>query len=680
MLKRLLSSAAIAASLMVCAGATAVAAPPPTAEAFGRVPAVASVRIAPDGKHIAAVTSTDGVHTQISVWATDAMDKPPVVINGNNLAEFTYTGVRFIKNDRLTVTFRYLFGTGPSATHNFKTIIMAFDGKTPPRDILPSNDQKASSDVNEFNRASSARIIDVLPLDPRKILVFDTRADTRGDIDKVDVYSGTVERVMKGSDKYQYGIDLKGEVRTRDWFDFDNGKLFAATDFRDPATGQWSELFRWYAKDREQMSLEGFTENPNIVLVSTPNHQDKTAIYEYDVKQHKIGEQAFGLPLFNAAGVVESRDPANYGEIIGFRYDADRGRTYWTNGEIAAMEKQVRDLLHVKHSAVDWVDPGTGATGKVFTTDGFDVDYVGGSRDGSQVLFVKSGPKSPPEYYLLSNKTKLQLLAKARPQIDPTTLGDTRMVEFAARDGLMIPAFLTTPPQAVYGPGPYPTIVTPHGGPWARDELDWDFSGWTQYFAARGYAVIQPQFRGSEGWGQKLWRAGDKEWGQKMQDDDDDAAKWLISQHIADPNRIALHGYSYGGYTAFTAAVRPNGIYKCAIAGAGVAELASFKNITFTSRFTREFQNPTIEGLDPLSHAAQVSIPMLIYHGTRDQTVDISESRRFAAALKAAGKPYKLVEIPDMGHQGNLWKPGDLKLVLETIEQFLKTDCKPGGL
>jgi dipeptidyl aminopeptidase/acylaminoacyl peptidase len=264
------------------------------------------------------------------------------------------------------------------------------------------------------------------------------------------------------------------------------------------------------------------------------------------------------------------------------------------------------------------------------------------------------------------------------PQIDTSALGDTRLVENAARDGLMIPAFVTTPPAA-FGPGPHPALVLPHGGPWGRDELDWDPTGWPQYFASRGYVVIQPQFRGSEGWGQKLWRAGDRQWGLKMQDDNDDAAKWLIAQGLADPKRIAIFGYSYGGYAAMVGAIRPNGLYQCAIAGAGVAELQTFQNDTFDNRLLREFQRPTVDGLDPLSHAREVSIPILFIHGDRDRTVPISESRRMDAALGSA-HAHRLIVSKDMGHQFVLWQPKDIALMLTETEKFLKTDCKPGGL
>ncbi len=244
----------------------------------------------------------------------------------------------------------------------------------------------------------------------------------------------------------------------------------------------------------------------------------------------------------------------------------------------------------------------------------------------------------------------------------------------------MIPAYLTTPDKAVFGPGPYPTLIEPHGGPWARDFLDWNPVGWTQYFAARGYAVLEPQFRGSEGWGQKLWRAGDGEWGQKMQDDKDDGVKWLIAQKIADPGRVAIFGYSYGGYAALTAAIRPNGLYQCAISGAGAGNLAEFANATYDNRFLREFQNPTVKGLDTVAHAKEVQIPVFLYHGDRDRTVKIEETHRFVGGLKAAGKPYRLLEIPDMGHQYILMTPPMIALQLTAIDDFLKTGCKPGGL
>jgi len=341
--------------------------------------------------------------------------------------------------------------------------------------------------------------------------------------------------------------------------------------------------------------------------------------------------------------------------------------------------KTVDHALGAATTSVDWTDTGTGMKSQLAVESGAGVALIGWSDDYKAIVFEKSGPRAPPEYYLLSGG-KLTLLGKARPWIDATTLGDTKLVEYPARDGLVIPAFLTLPPSDKFGPGPYPTLIEPHGGPWGRDEMSWDLAGWIQYFASRGYAVLQPQFRGSEGWGQKLWRAGDAQWGLKMQDDNDDAVKWMIAQNIAAPNRVAIFGYSYGGYAALAASIRPNGLYQCAISGAGAGDIAAIEQATFDNRFEREFQHPTIGGMDPLAHAADAKIPVLLYHGDHDVTVDPEESRKFAAKLRAAGKPVKLVEIKDMGHQYVFMTPDMMREQLDIIDAFLKTDCKPGGL
>lgn len=190
--------------------------------------------------------------------------------------------------------------------------------------------------------------------------------------------------------------------------------------------------------------------------------------------------------------------------------------------------------------------------------------------------------------------------------------------------------------------------------------------------------MLQPQFRGSEGFGQALWRAGDREWGGKMQDDKDDGARWLISQGLADPSRIAMFGFSYGGYAAMAASVRPNGIYQCALAGAGLAELRTFDRLTYENRFTRAFQNPTVAGLSPLDQADNASIPIFIFHGDRDQIVPIEQSERYAAALRSRGKPVRYLEIDDMPH-GDVW-PSFTNTMWPAVFDYLRTECGPGGL
>ena len=227
------------------------------------------------------------------------------------------------------------------------------------------------------------------------------------------------------------------------------------------------------------------------------------------------------------------------------------------------------------------------------------------------------------------------------------------------------------------GEAPFPAVILPHGGPWARDSLRFD--RWAQFLANRGYLVLQPQYRGSEGWGQTLWRAGDKEWGGKMQDDKDDGAMWLVEHGLADPDRLAMFGYSYGGYAAMASIVRADTPYQCAIAGAGLSELRYFDKVTFEGRFGREFQNPTIKGLSPLDVAKDAKIPIFIFHGDRDQRVPIAQSRKYVSALRRAGKDVEYHEIVDLWHSLPWWPQHHLA-VFEILEDYLGNRCGPGGL
>jgi dipeptidyl aminopeptidase/acylaminoacyl peptidase len=667
----------LAASLAVLATwMTAAQAAPPPAEAFARVPALDSVSLSPDGKHLAAVVSPDGAKTLVAIWKTDAMDQPPVQI-GVHPRQRVYQ-VQFVKNDRLAVTTQqtidFNFDAGMTRTHLFKTILTDLTGKVQMQ-LLPASRER-SEIAEQFRQLVDPIVLSGLPGDPRLILVQDTRLGGAGDVYKVDVYTGKADRVLRGGERtFGEQADARGEVRARLQQGYDGGKTYIAQWIRHPDSGEWQEHFRSYAADREPVEVVGFDPaDRNIAYVASSRGRDRAAIYEYDIRARKLGATAFEHKLFEAGGMVTSAK----GEILGFTYLGETPRVHWLDGRLESIEKTAREALGGKTVRVAWTDPAGGQTANIAIPDGFDVTIADWSQDGRQVVIQKSGPRQPPEYYLLTDGKTLRLLGKSRPWVDTASLGDTRLVQYKARDGLMIPAFLTTPPKSVFGEGPYPAIVLPHGGPWSRDSLDWDPTGWTQYFASRGYVVLQPQFRGSEGWGQKLWRAGDAEWGQKMQDDKDDGARWLVEQKLTAPDRIAIHGYSYGGYAAFAGAVRPDTPYQCAIAGAGVAELASFQAETWEDRFIREYQRPTIKGLDPLAEAGKLRIPLLIYHGDRDEIVPIKQSRMFRDRSPKA--KVKFIEYKDMGHPYVTWSPQDTAQILTSVEDFLKKDCGPGGL
>jgi dipeptidyl aminopeptidase/acylaminoacyl peptidase len=648
----------------------------PPATAWAREPAIASVDVSPDGRHVVAVISPDGKQRVVAIWKTAAMTEPPFVV-GSDDERSEVVGVQFIKNDRIFVTTQQLTDFNPFTQRRERSFLQRTQVLT-----LEGRPARSSLSFDGLNATQQAivgvgSLISDLPQDPQNIIVSDPM---RGDKYKLNLYTGRAERVERGSDRFGgEQADLNGEIRAKTQFDFDSGAAYIGQWIKHPDTGEWAEHFRWYARDRQPISIVGFSNDPNVIFVRKTEGRDRSAIYDYSIRERQFGEIAFAHPLFEAGDVIRSRAPQNFGEVVGFTYQGERGRVHFTDPVLDKALTDLRAATGVNMVPVNWVDIETGERSSFSAGDGADISLVSTSDDRSVIIVSKSGPTTPTEYYILTDG-RLRLLGRAYPELREAPLGETTLIQYAARDGLMIPAFLTKPDPALYGPGPYPTIITPHGGPWARDNLSWDTTGWTQYFATRGFAVLQPQFRGSNGWGQRLWRAGDREWGRKMQDDNDDGVRYLIEQGVADPERVAMHGYSYGGYASMMAAVRPNGLYQCAAAGAGPATIALFKKGTYNNRYLREFQHPTADGEDPLRRVNEISIPLYLYTGDRDTRVLPSESETMAAAMRAAGKPVKLTILPDMEHTINTWNPTNFANVLTSVEDFLRNDCGLGGL
>ena len=218
-----------------------------------------------------------------------------------------------------------------------------------------------------------------------------------------------------------------------------------------------------------------------------------------------------------------------------------------------------------------------------------------------------------------------------------------------------------------------PLIVLPHGGPQARDVESWDF--WTQFLADRGYAVIQPNYRGSTGFGKAFLDAGDGQWGLKMQDDVDDARAWAISSGLADGKRTCIAGASYGGYVAMRAAERNPELYRCAISFAGVSDLpailshdAKFINGQGTYEYWKS-RVADLQAVSPINNAARTGIPILVIHGEKDQRVPISQSKNYVEKLKSAGKDVEYHVQPLGDH--NFTREEDRLTFLTQMEAFL---------
>jgi dipeptidyl aminopeptidase/acylaminoacyl peptidase len=268
-------------------------------------------------------------------------------------------------------------------------------------------------------------------------------------------------------------------------------------------------------------------------------------------------------------------------------------------------------------------------------------------------------------------------LFKTRPRLDPYVLAKMTPVKYAARDGLDVRGYLTTPADAEAKNLPLVLIV--HGGPWVRDR--WGFNPEAQWLASLGYAALQLNYRGSSGFGKRHLHAGDREWGAKMQDDLTDGVRWATSQGIADPKRVAIYGGSYGGYAALAGAAFTPGVYRCAIDVVGPSNLITLiKSIPpYWEPMKRVFdlrvgsvdtEEELLRSRSPLFHVDKIDIPLLIAQGAHDPRVKQAESEQIVDALRAKGKPVEYLLYPDEGH--GFAKPANRLDFYAKAEAFLE--------
>lgn len=274
------------------------------------------------------------------------------------------------------------------------------------------------------------------------------------------------------------------------------------------------------------------------------------------------------------------------------------------------------------------------------------------SLDGTKMLVWAGTDTDPGSYYIFDRTAKkLNKIMLSRPELEGVKLAEQKSIEYRVADGTAIPAYLTLPPGS--SGKNIPAIVMPHGGPSTRDE--WGFDWYSQYYAVRGFAVIQPQYRGSLGYGDS-WLNGNafQSWQQAI-GDIDDAGKWMISQGIADPSKLAIVGWSYGGYAALQAAVTAPSLFKAVVAVAPVTDVGELaEQYRYSSRFMLVqnflFANGNARAGSPAQNVSAVTAPVMLFHGDMDQNVYIEHSRLMAGKLKDGGKNYLYVEYPGLAH------------------------------
>lgn len=663
-----------AALSLTLACTTAYAGPIPI-EDLARQPALQSVSMSPDGKHLVALIPSPGnpEETALASWDTDALGgAPKVVTPSGERMKFIAAGA--LKSDQILAVGRQEWtgqlggcgeGSVSGATKTFvvKTYLTDQSQKTFNEAFTDNTRKLGVSEQTQrcLELGGSASLVNMLPLDPDRVIIRQlSEISLTANYYLYNLKTKETELLFRGGTRAQPAL-----------FDPRTGKVLAKTQIEpvsgdydqqililDPASGQYvlQKPLLSRLSNRHTVEVAGVDDATGKYYVLTDLFSDKVQVHLYDAKAQAFDrEPVLANPNFSIASLVFSTRPSTFNQVVGFTLDGPTLQTIYVDPTL----KSIQDTL--KQAA-----PGR------------QIDITRLNDDFSRILFRASSSDAPPNYYLLLDRKKVVSLGSERPWVAKGAVGEQRWVTYKARDGKEISAILDLPAGWKEGDAAPPAIIHPHGGPWARDYMQWDPSGWVALLTSRGYAVLRPQYRGSSGLGRELWIAGDREWGQKMSDDNDDGAAWLVSQKLAAKDRIAIFGYSYGGFAAAAATVRRNSPYQCAIAGAPVTDLARLGTTWSDNRLQRILQGQTVKGMDPMRNTASANIPVMLFVGDRDVRTPSFHAQGFYDAVKDK-VPAQFHLIADQQHSMP-WYPRQQRETLGLIESFLKKDCGPGGL
>lgn len=467
------------------------------------------------------------------------------------------------------------------------------------------------------------------------------------EVNEVDVSTGKMKTVVPSrAGIFDYYADGNGIVRLG--YGYDRDKRVGKLIYRSSGDEAFKTLDRAnFSKDQSLSFPSLFLPEANKALtVDNPDGFD--ALYELDLATLTRGQKIFGVDGYDIGSLIPN--PAGTA-VAGIYVTADRTKIHWLDPQLAQAQADFDKAVGVGRAIIEsW------------------------SAD-QKLLLVKVGGADQAGAYFLYNLGAgggaMRRIAYVDEQFKTAKLAPVTTISYKARDGLAIRAVLTLPKAAVAKN--LPLILLPHGGPAARDSEDWDW--WVQFLAAKGYAVVQPNYRGSTGFGKAHYAAGKQQWGGTMQDDLNDAVAHLAKEGIVDPKRVCIVGASYGGYAAMRGAQRDGSLFRCAISYAGVSDLGALARFDSQFLYGKEAvaslkeNAPDFASVSPIRFPEQFATPILIMHGKNDLRVPVEQSRSMAAKLKAAGKDYRYVEQPLGDHHFS--RQEDRLQFLQEMESFL---------
>ena len=572
-------------------------------EAFFRKPEKINVRLSPSGRHLAFLAPWERrLNVHVRNLETGAETRA-TSDRGRDILEYIWAS-----DDRL------IYAQDAGGDENHRLYSVRPDG-TDPVDLTPFDGVKCG-------------IVDELEENDDEILFQMNRRDPKlFDVYRLNVHDGGMEMIAENPGNIMaWMTDHDGRLRLAVTTDGVNSSLL----HRAAEAGAWTEVATYNFKESATPLFFTF-DNAGLYVASNVG-RDRAAIFTYDLSTGREGDLLFEHPEVDVTRLMRSRRRK---VVTGAVFETDRIGYHFFDDERARIQAFVDERL-----------------------PGYENHLTSHTRDESRFVVYSRNDRTRGSYHLLdTGAMTLTHLFDLSPWLEESAMAEMRPVAYESRDGLTIRGYLTVP--AGREPENLPMIVHPHGGPWARDS--WGFNPEVQFLASRGFAVLQMNFRGSIGYGRAFWMASFGEWGRAMQDDITDGVRWAIDEGIANPERVAIYGGSYGGYATLSGLTKTPDLYACGISYVGVSNLFTWMEaippywkpylemmhemVGHPERDEARFRETS-----PLFHADRIRAPLLVAQGANDPRVRKEESDQIVAALRERGVPVEYIVKENEGH------------------------------
>ena len=570
---------------------------------FFRNPEKSSFKISPNGEHIAYMKPWKA---RMNVFVMDMNTKKEVRLTSSQ--ERGVYWFAWLNNNRIG----YIKDEGGNENMHFYAVNI---------------DMSNEIDLTPFENVQ-ARIIDDLEDDPNHIIMgLNKRNPQIHDPYRINVNDGKMDMIAENPGNIsEWMTDHDGKLRIAITSDGVNTSLL----YRDKE----SDGFKTILTTDFKVSVAPlfFTFDNKNLYVASNRGRDKTAIFEFDLNKSKEGRLIFEHDEVDVSGLMYSRKRK---VLTGVSYTVAKNEIVFFDTLRESLQQKLEEKL-----------------------PGYEVGITSFSEDETKAVVVTYSDKSRGTYYYYDlDKNKLIELGQVSPWLNEEDMSEMKPVHYKSRDGLIINGYLSLP-KGTNGKN-LPVVVNPHGGPWHRDS--WGYNSEVQFLTNRGFAVFQMNFRGSTGYGRDFWEKSFKQWGKSMQDDISDGVNWLIDEGIADPDRIAIYGASYGGYATLAGLAFTPDLYACGVDYVGVSSLFTFmesmppywelyRSMMYEMVGHPEEDKELLASASPLLHIDKIKAPLFIAQGANDPRVVKAESDQIVEALKNAGIDVPYMVKDDEGH------------------------------